>query len=115
MKKHNLACGPISTYKGVIPEENIEAIVKAGEELRKIRNINNMQWVPRIDIDSDMPKSIVNEIVEYFSRFPFVVDGISSGWQYMRAIGHPEVEDSVSFSSYTLNDSDWCIAAPYDR
>lgn len=26
----------------------------------------------------------------------------------------PEVEDSVSFSSYTLNDSDWCIAAPYD-
>lgn len=114
LKKYNLACGPISTYKGVIPEENIEAIVKAGEELRKIRNINNMQWVPRIDIDSDMPKSIVNEIVEYFSRFPFVVDDISSGWQYMRAIGHPEVEDSVSFSPLTLNDSDWCIAAPYD-
>lgn len=114
LKKYNLACGPISTYKGVIPEENIEAIVKAGKELHKIKNINNMQWVPRIDIDSDMPKSIVNEIVEYFSRFPFVVDGISSGWQYMRAIGHPEVEDSVSFSSYTLNDSDWCIAAPYD-
>lgn len=80
----------------------------------RIRNINNMQWVPRIDIDSDMPKSIVNEIVEYFSRFPFVVDDISSGWQYMRAIGHPEVEDSVSFSPLTLNDSDWCIAAPYD-
>lgn len=99
----------------LIAEENIEAIVKAGEELRKIRNINNMQWVPRIDIDSDMPKSIVNEIVEYFSRFPFVVDNISSGWQYMRAIGHPEVEDSVSFSPLTLNDSDWCIAAPYDR
>ena len=114
LKKYNLACGPISTYKGVIPEENVEAIVKAGEELRKIRNINNMQWVPRIDVDSDMPKSIVNEIVEYFSRFPFVVDDISSGWQYMRAIGHPEVEDSVSFSSYTLNDNDWCIAAPYD-
>ena len=74
-----------------------------------------MQWIPRIDINSDMPKSMVNEIVEYFSRFPFVVDGISSGWQYMRAIGHPEVEDSVSFSSYTLNDNDWCIAAPYDR
>lgn len=59
--------------------------------------------------------NIVNEIVEYFSRFPFVVDDISSGWQYMRAIGHPEVEDSVSFSPLTLNDSDWCIAAPYDR
>lgn len=114
LKKYNLACGPISTYKGVIPEENIEAIVKAGKELHKIKNINNMQWIPRIDIDSDMPKSMVNEIVEYFSRFPFVVDGISFGWQYMRAIGHPEVEDSVSFNSYTLNDNDWCIAAPYD-
>ena len=75
LKKYNLACGPISTYKGVIPEENVEAIVKAGKELHKIKNINNMQWIPRIDINSDMPKSMVNEIVEYFSRFPFVVDG----------------------------------------
>lgn len=60
LKKYNLACGPISTYKGV---ENIEAIVKAGEELRKIRNINNMQWVPRIDVDSDMPKILLILIV----------------------------------------------------
>lgn len=86
LKKYNLYCGPISTFSGFIPSENVSQIAKASNALNSL-NLNYVSWVEAARIDSRMSKDMTKRLVEYFSRFPFVFKGIDRGYQYMRSIG----------------------------
>lgn len=86
LKKYNLYCGPISTFSGFIPSENVSQIAKASNALNSL-NLNYVSWVEAVRIDSRMSKDMTKRLVEYFSRFPFVFKGIDRGYQYMRSIG----------------------------
>lgn len=114
LKEYNLACGHIGDYTGVIPEENVLQIAEAAEAFEGFR-FGEMCFIKQLRINSDMPKQIVKQLVEYFSRFPFTYGHITQGWDYMRAIGHKEYEDSLVFrSNRYVSGKDWFIAAPVE-
>lgn len=79
LKKYNLYCGPISTFSGFIPNENVSQIAKASNALNSL-NLNYVSWVEAARIDSRMSKDMTKRLVEYFSRFPFVFKGIDRGY-----------------------------------
>ena len=114
LKKYNLYCGPISTFSGFIPSENVSQIAKASNALNSL-NLNYVSWVEAARIDSRMSKDMTKRLVEYFSRFPFVFKGIDRGYQYMRSIGGSyKEEDYLHLGTSYLDHSAWLIAAPYD-
>lgn len=114
LKKYNLYCGPISTFSGFIPSENVSQIAKASNALNSL-NLNYVSWVKAARIDSRMSKDMTKRLVEYFSRFPFVFKGIDRGYQYMRSIGGSyKEEDYLHLGTSYLDHSAWLIAAPYD-
>lgn len=114
LKKYNLYCGPISTFSGFIPSENVSQIAKASNALNSL-NLNYVSWVEAVRIDSRMSKDMTKRLVEYFSRFPFVFKGIDRGYQYMRSIGGSyKEEDYLHLGTSYLDHSAWLIAAPYD-
>lgn len=114
LKKYNLYCGPISTFSGFIPSENVSQIAKASNALNSL-NLNYVSWVEAARIDSRMSKDMTKRLVEYFSRFPFVFKGIDRGYQYMRSIGGSyKEEDYLHLGTSYLDHNTWLIAAPYD-
>ena len=107
-------CGPISTFSGFIPSENVSQIAKSSNSLNSL-NLNYVSWVEAARIDSRMSKDMTKRLVEYFSRFPFVFKGIDRGYQYMRAIGGSyKEEDYLHLGTSYLDHNTWLIAAPYD-
>lgn len=114
LKKYNLYCGPISVFNGFIPSENVSQIAKASNALNSL-NLNYVSWVKTARIDSRMSKDMTKQLVEYFSRFPFVFKGIDRGYQYMRSIGGSYKEEDCLHLGVTYPDPNaWLIAAPYD-
>jgi hypothetical protein len=112
LKQYNLACGHIGDYTGVIPEENVLQIAEATEAFKNLK-FGEMCLIKQLRINSDMPKPLVKQLVEYFSRFPFTYGHITQGWDYMRAIGQKEHQDDLIFRSCRyVTDRDWFIAAP---
>lgn len=74
MAKYNLACGPISAYEGIIPEENTRDVEKASRAL-SVSDIafNDFLYLRRVRVGTDkLSKKELNMVVEYLRRFPYV-------------------------------------------
>ena len=92
--------------------ENVLQIAEATEAFKYLK-FGEMCLIKQLRINSDMPKPLVKQLVEYFSRFPFTYGHITQGWDYMRAIGQKEHQDDLIFRSCRyVTASDWFIAAP---
>lgn len=61
LKKYNLYCGPISTFSGFIPSENVSQIAKASNALNSL-NLNYVSWVEAVRIDSRMSKDMTKRL-----------------------------------------------------
>lgn len=99
LAKYNLACGPISAYEGIIPEENTRDVEKASRAL-SVSDIafNDFLYLRRVRVGTDkLSKKELNMVVEYLRRFPYVPSQLN-----------------VRATYDTLMRNEWIIAAPVD-
>lgn len=106
MKDYNLAVGRIEHYTGIIPEKNVQEIHLAAVAFKQAGlNLNDMRYVSRIRLNSDLDKSVVNAAFEYFSRFPLITPDRRGVLRSGIYVGHHA-------EAYSLNSKDWLVAAP---
>lgn len=115
LNTYGLACGPLGCYNGIIPEENVAEIMTVGEQLKGFTNLNTMRWVNTVTLDSDIPKNVQKEVIQYFSIFPYVKQSIQDGWDYMRSINRGEYSSALHLSISHIKAEDWQIAAPFNE
>lgn len=99
LEKFNLACGPVSAYTGLIPEENIaemDRATKVIEELKGSVTLFNREWkhIRKAFIDKDTED--VEKKVNKLSRFPYSQNHYN---------GH----------TWAVSETDWIIAAPVNE
>lgn len=111
--KYNLACGPISAYEGIIPEENTRDVEKASRILStSYTTFNDFLYLRRVRIGTDkLSKKGLNMVVEYLRRFPYVPSQLTIS-DVLRNIVGKQLNVRAEYS--TLMRNEWIIAAPVD-
>lgn len=108
--KYNLACGPISAYEGIIPEENTRDVEKASRASDIA--FNDFLYLSRVRVGTDkLSKKELNMVVEYLRRFPYVPSQLGISDVLHNIVGK---QLNVRASYNTLTRSEWIIAAPVD-
>lgn len=113
LAKYNLACGPISAYEGIIPEENTRDVEKASRAL-SVSDIafNDFLYLRRVRVGTDkLSKKELNMVVEYLRRFPYVPSQFKISDVLRNIVGK---QLNVRATYDTLMRNEWIIAAPVD-
>jgi hypothetical protein len=113
LAKYNLACGPISAYEGIIPEENTRDVEKASHAL-STSNIafNDFLYLRRVRVGTDkLSKKELNMVVEYLRRFPYVPSQLEISDVLHNIVGK---RLNVRATYDALMRNEWIIAAPVD-
>ena len=113
LAKYNLACGPISAYEGIIPEENTRDVEKASRAL-SVSDIafNDFLYLRRVRVGTDkLSKKELNMVVEYLRRFPYVPSQLKISDVLRNIVGK---QLNVRATYDTLMRNEWIIAAPVD-
>ena len=107
LAKYNLACGPISAYEGIIPEENTRDVEKASRA-----SFNDFLYLRRVRVGTDkLSKKELNMVVEYLRRFPYVPSQLKISDVLRNIVGK---QLNVRATYDTLMRNEWIIAAPVD-
>lgn len=111
LAKYNLACGPISAYEGIIPEENTRDVEKASRAL-SVSDIafNDFLYLRRVRVGTDkLSKKELNMVVEYLRRFPYVPSQLKISDVLRNIVGK---QLNVRATYDTLMRNEWIIEDP---
>lgn len=118
LQKFNLSAGPISIYKGVIPEEAIEIMTRSTEVITNNSleyKFNEYRWIKQIEIN--IKKYDLKKVMESIGRFPF--DYSRYDKSVIPSIAYKEFSEFKYHGNNTGSRpckwQDWVIIAPSDE
>ena len=116
LDKYDLEMSPIIYYRKIIPSENIEEMIRVNKTYKNYRIPSiSVNHIDSVTITSDMDCS---EIVELFSRIPYVIGNYINTMKINGNISGA-LADHVSFNTKFTNknvceEDSWNIIAPSD-
>ncbi|MGL4373520.1 MAG: hypothetical protein ACRCS6_07045, partial [Turicibacter sp.] len=121
LEKFNLLCGPIDSYGGLIPQENIDEITKASaiiegdDKLKEVMNAG-FRRLSSVVLGPNRPNDITF-ITQELARIPYVEVPFNSDIAQVisKKLNVTLNRNNFSCSSNLMTYKDWIIVAPADE